>query len=91
MAKTKVNFKTCTNCKELKSWDAFTLQTKNKRPRSMCKACRSRIEILRVQERNITLKPSKFHQCENDNCMNIYSKKMFSECPKCGLGTRGLE
>ena len=74
----------CSNCFEVLPFKNFSLNA-NSKPRSRCKACRSKIVRQREMEKKLAEHPEKYSQCED--CYYIFTKnkrKVGRPCPKCG-------
>lgn len=78
----------CGNCREILPFSAFSLDKVNYRnkpmPKTCCKVCKAEMGRAYRNAKKLRLEPYRYIQCDNDDCLNVYNKKL-SHCPKCGL------
>lgn len=78
------NLRECGECHKIMGFEMFSLCNKFGKPRSRCKKCRSVQVMESINRRRIEKQPDSYHQCDNDECLNVWRKTKGLVCKKCG-------
>lgn len=74
----------CSECRTMMPFSSFQSNGYSATGKTRCRICHNKFERQYKRERAMEKDPSKYNQCNNEDCNFVWFKQEGNHCPQCG-------